>query len=179
MASQILLRCKEKVMNCKVLKESKNNQSNLSFGKSWFLVDLYQSVEFLKQYEVTLSIDSAVNSVILSTIRNNINLPEVYYHHELLGNLKIYHVEEFLEIIKDDPSIVWITLGTSISGCIFFNKPEVSKAIDGRIVGIAGANPFNGGYSGINLYKWDHLTYQNTGSPSRAIAKFYGGLSLQ
>lgn len=151
---------------------------NFTFGKSWFLVDLYQINLFVTKYNSTIIVDSAIDNVILKRIRQDIHLPEIYTHINLLNTLVVSRQDEILNKIGTDPNLVWITLGTSTSGCVLCNNQEISKAIDGRLVGIAGASPFNYGYSGLKLFIWDHDYFQKTKEKPQPLAYFYGGLSL-
>lgn len=151
---------------------------NFNFGKSWFLVDLYQINLFVSKYNSTTIVDSAIENVILRSIRQDIHLPEIYTHINLLNTLIISRQDEVLDKMRTEPNLVWITLGTSTSGCVLCNNQEISKAIDGRLVGIAGASPFNYGYSGIKLFIWDDDYIQKTKKKPQPLAYFYGGLSL-
>lgn len=149
-----------------------------NFGKSWFLVDLHQINLCVAKYNSTIIVDSAIDNVILKKIRQDILLPEIYTQINLLNTLIISRQDEVLDKMRAEPNLVWITLGTSTSGCVLCNNQEISKAIDGRLVGIAGASPFNYGYSGIKLFIWDDDYIQKTKKKPQPLAYFYGGLSL-
>jgi len=149
-----------------------------NFGKSWFLVDLYQINLFVAKFNSTTIVDSAIENIILNRIRQEIHLPEIYTQINLLNKLITARQNEVLDKIKKDSNLVWITLGTSISGCSLCNNTDISKAVDGRLVGIAGASPFNYGYSGLKLFIWDHEYFQKTKKKPQPLAYFYGGLSL-
>jgi|GEM_PF-6208818 len=151
---------------------------NFKFGKSWFLVDLYQINLFVAKYNSKIIVDYAIENVILKRIRQDFHLPEVYTHINLLNTIIISRQDEVLNKMRTDPNLVWITLGIATSGCVFCNNQEISNAIDGRLVGIAGASPFNYGYSGLKLYIWDHDYFQKTKKMPQPLAYFYGGLSL-
>lgn len=153
-------------------------KSPFIFGKSWFLVDLYQTSQVVTKYKSEIAIDSSIENIVLKKIRQDIHLPEIYSHTNVLESLNILSQDTLLNKLKSRPNLVWVTLATSISGCIFYSNENISKAIDGRLIGIVSASAFNCGYSGIKLYIWDHDYFQQTKKPPQPLSHFYGGLSL-
>lgn len=157
---------------------AKPKEQLFAFDKSWFLVDLYQINLFVAKLQSTTIVDSAIDNIVLASIKQNIHLPQISTQINLLKTLVILKQDEVITKLKIDLNLTWITLGTSISGCVLCKDQEISKTVDGRLVGIAGASAFNNGYSGLKLFIWDHDYFYKTKKMPQPLANFYGGLSL-
>jgi len=154
-------------------------RSLCSRGKTWFLEDLRSCLNLvLGSSDCEVIVDYSITKVIIDTIQRYHLNPEVQKHKDLLDRLTVLSKKDILDHLKQNPSAVWITLGSSISGCEFQNE-EISKAINGRFVGIAGASVFNGGYAGTSLYKWEHDPMKGNGSLKVKLVHCYGGLIIK
>lgn len=143
--------------------------------KTWFLEDLklcIESINILRNYKVV--IDNSVSTVVMKTTNNSNIVTEIT---TIQPEITTLNVGEILNEYKKGNQIIWITLGAAISGCVL-SKDHISTSLDGHFVGIVGASPFNGGYSGVTLYKWKHSDEIKRHSYGEKLVRYCCGSDL-
>lgn len=147
-------------------------------SKSFFLQDLQCCLDsVVARDEFQVVVDPSIKSTFIDRIIKSPLKPEVEIHRNLLDSIEITPVAKVLDQLKSNPSLIWVTLGSSISGVVFRSE-EISKAIDGRIVGIAATSVFNGGYAGVSFIKWNHALGEANLSKDAKLTHYINGISL-
>lgn len=158
------------------MNSASGNDQDQRFGKSWFLADLVRCESYLQASGLTPICDSSVGALIINSICRLKDRPEVSDNLGVLDRVRTLGMTEIASEVEQDPSLVWITCGSAITGLPLRQKLVRAVMTDGMVVGVANASPFNAGYAGLILYEWNCEEMARNLSPGRKIVRFYGGV---
>ena len=130
-------------------------------SKTHFYRDYFGLEAWACQHGITIACHATVKSLITQTADRYPDNALVAPYVDKMCGIAYYTPTELREKFGDAGNILWLTVGTSISGNTL-KESDLTGSVD-RWVGVAGCSAFNGGYLGISIYRWTNRKFMRTG----------------
>lgn len=142
-------------------------------GRESFFSDIALLINSLEPEGYNFVRDAAVNNLIIGRISDIYPLQDIK-DYDILERMPFSNEEGVLDRLRD-PMTVLVTVGTSLG--LAMSRILQKEYPDGQLVIIAGCSAFNGGYSGVSLYRWKKVITFNMGirADRVKIIRIYGG----